>query len=149
MQKGSKAPFITPPQMPCYANTQVPSFHCVSVPLIQFHVCLTDQWLLLLFLQCMSPTFLHLRCAVGECGPVVQGGSDNCPTPCFANSQCSHCLRQAWCGWCPVPNHNHNGTGICLSGGLREPTDGVCTSAEISWDYEQALPGEWIDKINY
>eukprot|EP00057_Strongylocentrotus_purpuratus_P007268 XP_011661742.1 PREDICTED: multiple epidermal growth factor-like domains protein 8 [Strongylocentrotus purpuratus] len=88
--------------------------------------CMWSPWLN----QCMSPTFLHLRCAVGECGPVAQGASDNCPTQCFANTQCSHCLHQAWCGWCPVPGVN--GSGICLSGGLLGPIDGVCSSQEIS-----------------
>lgn len=93
--------------------------------------CMWSTWLN----QCVSPTYLHLRCSVGECGPVVQGASDNCPTPCFANTQCSHCLRQAWCGWCPVPQDTYNGTGICLSGGLHGPTDGECSSQEISWMY--------------
>ena len=87
----------------------------------------------------MSPTFLHLRCAVGECGPVAQGASDNCPTQCFANTQCSHCLHQAWCGWCPVPGVN--GSGICLSGGLLGPIDGVCSSQEIS-SIHGPLPGK-------
>ncbi|XP_072165831.1 multiple epidermal growth factor-like domains protein 8 [Diadema setosum] len=91
--------------------------------------CVWSTWLS----QCMSPTYLHLRCAVGECGPVVQGASENCPTPCYANSQCAHCLRQAWCGWCPIPGGN--GTGICLSGGLHGPTDGECSAKEISWVY--------------
>ena len=87
----------------------------------------------------MSPTYLPLVCASGECGPLYNGTSAVCPTPCYLNVQCDHCLKQPGCGWCGI--NNGNGTGVCMEGGLHGPLDGVCTATNVSLKY-QAMSGK-------
>ncbi|XP_072048547.1 multiple epidermal growth factor-like domains protein 8 [Amphiura filiformis] len=87
--------------------------------------------------KCMSPTYMPLACASGECGPLYNGTSTACPTPCYLNIQCAHCLKQPGCGWCGV--NNNNGTGVCMEGGLHGPLDGLCTAQNVSLKY-QSMP---------
>ncbi|XP_038062576.1 multiple epidermal growth factor-like domains protein 8 [Patiria miniata] len=79
--------------------------------------------------QCLSPTYVPLVCSTGACGPLTHSGSHNCPQPCYLNTQCAHCLRQPGCGWCAVGQGN--GTGVCMEGGLYEPTGGVCSAEGV------------------
>ena len=54
--------------------------------------------------ECMTPAYLPLHCANGECGRIIWGSpsSDPCPQPCARNKQCSTCLVQPGCGWCAL-----------------------------------------------
>ncbi|XP_033641193.1 multiple epidermal growth factor-like domains protein 8 [Asterias rubens] len=80
--------------------------------------------------QCISPTYQPLACATGSCGPLAHTSSNSCPTPCYLNTQCTHCLEKPGCGWCALGEGN--GTGVCMEGGLYEPTGGVCTAQNVS-----------------
>ena len=91
--------------------------------------------------QCMSPTYMPLVCASGECGPLYNGTSAMCPTPCYLNVQCAHCLQQPGCGWCGM--NNGNGTGVCMEGGLHGPLDGVCTAQNVSLQHK-TIPSKFF-----
>uniref|UniRef100_S4RXC7 EGF-like domain-containing protein n=1 Tax=Petromyzon marinus TaxID=7757 RepID=S4RXC7_PETMA len=90
--------------------------------------------------QCVSPSFLPMRCAGGACGQLVSGSADGCPAPCLAERQCSLCLRQLACGWCAV--NGLNGLGGCMPGSLAGPSPGRCSAQPFGrWAYE-ACPAE-------
>ncbi|XP_069798535.1 multiple epidermal growth factor-like domains protein 8 [Narcine bancroftii] len=72
--------------------------------------------------QCMSPSFLPLRCAGGMCGRTLRGRSASCGLGCAVHQQCSHCVRHSHCGWCSTPGLN--GVGRCMEGGLSGPWHG-------------------------
>uniref|UniRef100_W5L7W2 Multiple EGF like domains 8 n=1 Tax=Astyanax mexicanus TaxID=7994 RepID=W5L7W2_ASTMX len=65
--------------------------------------------------QCMSPSFVPLRCEAGQCGRLLSGG-DSCSPHCSQLTQCSQCIVRPQCGWCAT--RGANGAGLCLQGGL-------------------------------
>lgn len=75
-----------------------------------FHIELTFP-----SLQCMSPSFVPLRCEAGQCGRLLSGG-DSCTPQCSQLTQCSQCISRPQCGWCA--SQGGNGAGRCLQGGL-------------------------------
>ncbi|KAM6319723.1 LOW QUALITY PROTEIN: multiple epidermal growth factor-like domains protein 8, partial [Podargus strigoides] len=89
--------------------------------------------------QCMSPTFVPLRCVAGACGRLLRG-PESCGPECAGAPQCSHCLRQPRCGWCA--RRGHNGSGRCLEGGLRGPRHGLAQAcgAEAEWAFLSCPP---------
>ena len=66
-------------------------------------------------LQCMSPSFVPLRCEAGQCGRLLSGG-DSCSPQCSQLTQCSRCIARPQCGWCAA--RGANGAGRCQQGGL-------------------------------
>ncbi|XP_022097491.1 multiple epidermal growth factor-like domains protein 8 [Acanthaster planci] len=86
--------------------------------------------------ECFSPTYLPLICSTGACGPLARSGTQNCPQPCYLHTQCAHCLGQPGCGWCAVGPPG-NGTGVCMEGGLYQPTGGTCSAEGVTLkDYD-------------
>lgn len=65
--------------------------------------------------QCMSPSFVPLRCEAGQCGRLLTD-EDSCSPQCFQLTQCSQCISRPQCGWCS--SRGGNGAGRCLQGGL-------------------------------
>lgn len=65
--------------------------------------------------QCMSPSFVPLRCEAGQCGRLLSGG-DSCSPKCSQLTQCSQCIARPQCGWCATGGGN--GAGRCLQGGV-------------------------------
>ncbi|XP_051632133.1 multiple epidermal growth factor-like domains protein 8 [Manacus candei] len=102
--------------------------------------------------QCLSPSWVPLRCLAGGCGRLIrggvpggggggEGGSELCPSPqeCSGAPQCSQCLRRPRCGWCA--RRGHNGGGTCLQGGLGGPQEGVSEPCEGGlWSYLSCPP---------
>ncbi|KAM6111677.1 LOW QUALITY PROTEIN: multiple epidermal growth factor-like domains protein 8 [Phoenicopterus ruber ruber] len=84
--------------------------------------------------QCMSPSYVPLRCAAGACGRLLRG-AESCTPGCAGAPQCSRCLRQPRCGWCA--HRGHNGSGRCLEGGLHGPRHGLAQAcgAEAEWAF--------------
>ncbi|XP_074874861.1 multiple epidermal growth factor-like domains protein 8 [Buteo buteo] len=84
--------------------------------------------------QCMSPSYVPLRCAAGACGRLLRG-AESCTPACAGAPQCSRCLRQPRCGWCA--RRGHNGSGRCLEGGLHGPRHGLAQAcgAEAEWAF--------------
>ncbi|XP_074713784.1 LOW QUALITY PROTEIN: multiple epidermal growth factor-like domains protein 8 [Strix uralensis] len=84
--------------------------------------------------QCMSPSYVPLRCAAGACGRLLRG-AESCTPGCAGAPQCSRCLRQPRCGWCA--RRGHNGSGRCLEGGLHGPRHGLAQAcgAEAEWAF--------------
>ncbi|XP_075345479.1 multiple epidermal growth factor-like domains protein 8 isoform X1 [Mycteria americana] len=84
--------------------------------------------------QCMSPSYVPLRCAAGACGRLLRG-AESCTPGCAGAPQCSRCLRQPRCGWCA--RRGHNGSGRCLEGGLHGPRHGLpqACGAEAEWAF--------------
>lgn len=74
------------------------------------------------FLQCMSPTYLPMRCAAGMCGRVLSG-SESCTPSCSHFQQCALCIQQPRCGWCGL--RGENGKGRCMEGGRSGPHYGM------------------------
>lgn len=66
-------------------------------------------------LQCVSPSFVPLRCEAGQCGRLLSGG-DSCSPQCAQLTQCSQCIAWPQCGWCAA--RAGNGAGRCQQGGL-------------------------------
>lgn len=85
--------------------------------------CLFDPVDLHFFLsgQCLSPSYLPLRCMAGGCGRLLRG-PENCSLGCAQATQCALCLRRPHCGWCAWGGQD--GGGRCLEGGLSGPRDG-------------------------
>ncbi|XP_071957536.1 multiple epidermal growth factor-like domains protein 8 [Antedon mediterranea] len=88
--------------------------------------CYWSRWLN----ECLSPSYLLLRCATGECGTIISDQSAYCPIPCYMLTICADCINTPGCGWCSVDNAN--GIGVCMEGGLFSPTGGVCQGNVIS-----------------
>ncbi|XP_050786388.1 multiple epidermal growth factor-like domains protein 8 isoform X7 [Gopherus flavomarginatus] len=89
--------------------------------------------------QCMSPTFLPMRCLAGLCGRVLTG-TESCTPPCARALQCAHCTRQPRCGWCGRPGEN--GHGRCLEGGLGGPRHGLAQACGpgATWSFLSCPP---------
>ncbi|XP_064359618.1 multiple epidermal growth factor-like domains protein 8 isoform X1 [Dromaius novaehollandiae] len=89
--------------------------------------------------QCMSPSFVPLRCAAGACGRLLRG-AESCSPGCAGAPQCARCLRRPRCGWCA--RRGHNGSGRCLEGGLRGPRHGLAQScgADAEWAFLACPP---------
>uniref|UniRef100_A0A8C5QH50 Multiple EGF like domains 8 n=1 Tax=Leptobrachium leishanense TaxID=445787 RepID=A0A8C5QH50_9ANUR len=92
--------------------------------------------------QCMSPTFLPMRCAAGACGRVLSG-TEGCTPSCSLHSHCAACIQHPRCGWCA--RKEGNGEGVCLEGGLSGPAQAVlreqCSSPESHWAF-MSCPSE-------
>ncbi|XP_058056317.1 multiple epidermal growth factor-like domains protein 8 [Anopheles bellator] len=72
--------------------------------------------------ECISPTFQPLYCSGGICGLVVQPNDPQaCPEPCSSFTQCSSCLRHAYCGWCS--RNDTEGEGVCTEGSVEGPAN--------------------------
>ncbi|KAG7276205.1 hypothetical protein CRUP_004796, partial [Coryphaenoides rupestris] len=82
--------------------------------------------------QCMSPSFVPLRCEAGQCGRLLSGG-DSCSPQCSQLTQCSQCIARPQCGWCAA--RGGNGAGRCLQGGLDGVSEGVCPLRNSSWSF--------------
>lgn len=82
--------------------------------------------------QCMSPSFVPLRCEAGQCGRLLSGG-DSCSPQCSQLTQCSQCIARPQCGWCAT--RGGNGAGRCLQGGLDGVSEGVCPLRNSSWSF--------------
>ncbi|XP_078593005.1 multiple epidermal growth factor-like domains protein 8 [Branchiostoma floridae x Branchiostoma japonicum] len=89
--------------------------------------------------QCMSPSYMPMRCTNGICGRVIQHSSDSCNKACISNTQCSTCLAHLQCGWCAVDSLN--GEGFCMAGGLNGPiNDGICLLNNITLPTVDVIP---------
>ncbi|XP_074538910.1 multiple epidermal growth factor-like domains protein 8 isoform X3 [Halichoeres trimaculatus] len=82
--------------------------------------------------QCMSPSFMPLRCEAGQCGRLLSG-EDSCSPQCSQLTQCSQCIARPQCGWCAA--RGGNGAGRCLQGGLDGVSEGVCPLRNSSWSF--------------
>uniref|UniRef100_A0A8C6NK18 Multiple EGF like domains 8 n=1 Tax=Nothobranchius furzeri TaxID=105023 RepID=A0A8C6NK18_NOTFU len=82
--------------------------------------------------QCMSPSFVPLRCEAGQCGRLLSGG-DSCSPKCSQLTQCSQCIARPQCGWCAT--RGGNGAGQCLQGGLDGVSEGACPLRNSSWSF--------------
>uniref|UniRef100_A0A8C9SJ64 Multiple EGF like domains 8 n=1 Tax=Scleropages formosus TaxID=113540 RepID=A0A8C9SJ64_SCLFO len=81
--------------------------------------------------QCMSPSFVPLRCEAGQCGRLLTSG-DSCSPQCSQLTQCSQCIARPQCGWCAA--RGGNGVGRCLQGGLEgECHGGIMRNS--SWSF--------------
>ncbi|XP_074837451.1 multiple epidermal growth factor-like domains protein 8 [Carettochelys insculpta] len=89
--------------------------------------------------QCMSPTYLPMRCLAGLCGRVLSG-AESCTPPCARALQCAVCTRQPRCGWCGRPGEN--GHGRCLEGGLGGPRHGLAQACGpgATWSFLSCPP---------
>ncbi|KTF86177.1 hypothetical protein cypCar_00026069 [Cyprinus carpio] len=82
--------------------------------------------------QCMSPSFVPLRCEAGQCGRLL-ADEDSCSPQCFQLTQCSQCISRPQCGWCAV--RVGNGAGQCLQGGLNGVSKALCPQWNSSWSF--------------
>uniref|UniRef100_A0A1A8GFI9 Multiple EGF-like-domains 8 n=1 Tax=Nothobranchius korthausae TaxID=1143690 RepID=A0A1A8GFI9_9TELE len=82
--------------------------------------------------QCMSPSFVPLRCEAGQCGRLLSGG-DSCSPKCSQLTQCSQCIARPQCGWCAT--RGGNGAGHCLQGGLDGVSEGACPLRNSGWSF--------------
>ncbi|XP_028836876.1 multiple epidermal growth factor-like domains protein 8 [Denticeps clupeoides] len=82
--------------------------------------------------QCMSPSFVPLRCEAGQCGRLLLGG-DSCSPECSMLTQCSQCIARPQCGWCAA--HGGNGAGRCLQGGIDGVSEDMCPRWNSSWSF--------------
>ncbi|XP_074427786.1 multiple epidermal growth factor-like domains protein 8, partial [Larus michahellis] len=89
--------------------------------------------------QCLSPSWVPLRCLAGGCGRLLRG-PEGCAPPCAAAPQCSQCLRLPHCGWCA--RRGTNGGGRCMEGGLHGPRHGLgqTCGAEGLWAFLSCPP---------
>ncbi|KAE8593599.1 hypothetical protein XENTR_v10019212 [Xenopus tropicalis] len=88
--------------------------------------------------QCMSPTFLPMRCAAGACGRVLSG-TESCSPSCSRHTHCAACIQHPRCGWCA--RREGNGDGECMEGGLNGPTQGEqCFSDDSDWAFMSCPP---------
>ncbi|XP_065347637.1 multiple epidermal growth factor-like domains protein 8 [Cloeon dipterum] len=91
--------------------------------------------------SCVALAHTPLLCAGGICGLLLRGGTDRCPQPCTALSQCSTCLRHARCGWCWTRATNATGQGFCVDGSMDGPdARTTCTEYNHSWHYAECPP---------
>ncbi|XP_067304723.1 multiple epidermal growth factor-like domains protein 8 [Pseudorasbora parva] len=82
--------------------------------------------------QCMSPSFVPLRCEAGQCGRLLTD-KDSCSPQCFQLTQCSQCISRPQCGWCAA--RGGNGAGRCLQGGLNGVIEALCPQWNSSWSF--------------
>ncbi|XP_053675074.1 multiple epidermal growth factor-like domains protein 8 [Anopheles nili] len=72
--------------------------------------------------ECIAPAFQPLYCSGGICGLVVRPNDpQHCPEPCASFTQCSSCLRHAYCGWCS--RNDTDGDGVCTEGSVEGPAN--------------------------
>lgn len=77
--------------------------------------------------ECMSPSFINLKCEGGFCGNLIfQDSKNQCPPQCWQLTQSAHCLSHVSCGWCAFSGKRVDGKGVCMAGGIFGPTGGVC-----------------------
>ncbi|CAL4062050.1 unnamed protein product, partial [Meganyctiphanes norvegica] len=81
--------------------------------------------------ECISPSYIALRCLGGTCGRVLSGGASKCPRPCEDLHQCSLCLSDPRCGWCALDTQL-SGVGICTQGTLTEPKNSTCQDRDYT-----------------
>ncbi|XP_076035463.1 multiple EGF like domains 8 [Oratosquilla oratoria] len=81
--------------------------------------------------ECISPSYINLRCMGGVCGQILVKGKDQCPSQCGDHTQCSHCLQYSKCGWCALETEI-GGRGICTQGRLTGPYVGSCQGKDYS-----------------
>ncbi|XP_076135995.1 multiple epidermal growth factor-like domains protein 8 [Alosa pseudoharengus] len=82
--------------------------------------------------QCMSPSFVPLRCEAGQCGRLLSSG-DSCSPQCSQLNQCSQCIARPQCGWCAA--RGGNGAGHCLQGGLDGVNEDMCPQWNSTWSF--------------
>ncbi|XP_011762843.2 multiple epidermal growth factor-like domains protein 8 isoform X1 [Macaca nemestrina] len=88
--------------------------------------------------QCLSPSYLPLRCMAGGCGRLLRG-PESCSLGCAQATQCASCLRRPHCGWCAWGGQD--GGGRCMEGGLSGPRDGLtCGRPGASWAFLSCPP---------
>ncbi|XP_050177488.1 uncharacterized protein LOC126643283, partial [Myiozetetes cayanensis] len=147
----SPMPVESAPPLPCPSpcHLQPTCLACLSSPGADggWQHC---QWSTALQ-QCLSPSFVPLRCLPGGCGRLLRG-SERCPPDCGGASQCSQCLRRPRCGWCSHPGQD--GGGSCLQGGIKGPSEGGSESCEGGlWSYlggSQVVPGAfWGSQVDF
>ncbi|XP_068203463.1 multiple epidermal growth factor-like domains protein 8 [Palaemon carinicauda] len=80
--------------------------------------------------ECLSPSYIALRCLGGTCGLILSGGKEQCPKPCEDFTECSHCLSQPKCGWCALDTEV-GGLGVCTEGRLEGPYKGKCQDRDF------------------
>ena len=105
--------------------------------------------------QCLSPSYLPLRCMAGGCGRLLRG-PESCSLGCAQATQCALCLRRPHCGWCTWGGQD--GGGRCLEGGLSGPRDGetggfgdgvrgagpcLCSDRGVGAENERGGPHRW------
>ncbi|XP_049279907.1 multiple epidermal growth factor-like domains protein 8 [Anopheles funestus] len=72
--------------------------------------------------ECISPMFQPLYCSGGICGLIVRPNDpQHCPEPCASFTQCTNCLRHAYCGWCS--RNGTDGDGVCTEGSVDGPAN--------------------------
>ncbi|MPC59517.1 Multiple epidermal growth factor-like domains protein 8 [Portunus trituberculatus] len=81
--------------------------------------------------ECLSPSYVPLRCLGGACGLVLAGGPDQCPPPCASFTQCAQCLAQPRCGWCALSSPV-GGLGRCVAGSLSGPDLANCAALDYT-----------------
>ncbi|XP_074075473.1 multiple epidermal growth factor-like domains protein 8 isoform X1 [Macrotis lagotis] len=92
--------------------------------------------------QCLSPSFLPLRCLAGGCGRLLRG-AESCSLGCGNAPQCALCLRRPHCGWCARGDPGQDGAGLCMEGGLSGPRNGLtCGHGDprASWAFLSCPP---------
>ena len=75
--------------------------------------------------ECLSPSYVALRCLGGTCGLILSDGKEQCPKSCREFRECSLCLSQSKCGWCALDTEV-GGLGLCTKGRLEGPYHGRC-----------------------
>lgn len=81
-------------------------------------------------MQCFDEALLPLHCMGGECGILLQRKPYKCPVRCSQFQICAECIKAPWCGWCAFAGYI--GEGICMKGGLNNPTGvGSCMENDI------------------
>ncbi|KAK7078722.1 Multiple epidermal growth factor-like domains protein 8 [Halocaridina rubra] len=93
--------------------------------------------------ECMSPSYVPLRCMGGMCGLILTGGRDQCPRPCQQFKECSQCLSQPKCGWCALDTEV-GGLGLCTNGRLEGPYIGRCQDL----DYTEVLANNSVTTLH-
>ncbi|CAG2100157.1 unnamed protein product [Medioppia subpectinata] len=97
--------------------------------------------------QCISPSFVPLRCETGLCGSLVLSGSTSqCPFTCQQLTQSAHCLSRPHCGWCAFNGSAVDGRGICMEGQLFGPIGGSCKAGQVGVFGQplSALESKWF-----
>ncbi|KAH7637514.1 multiple epidermal growth factor-like domains protein 8 [Dermatophagoides farinae] len=84
--------------------------------------------------ECMSPTYMAIKCQHGFCG--IGGGfiyrlhhtTQQCPPECETFEKAVDCLSLLHCGWCAIDGLAIDGVGFCLQGGLFGPKYQSCSN---------------------
>uniref|UniRef100_A0A6I8P4P7 Multiple EGF like domains 8 n=1 Tax=Ornithorhynchus anatinus TaxID=9258 RepID=A0A6I8P4P7_ORNAN len=89
--------------------------------------------------QCLSPSFVPLRCLAGGCGRLLRG-TESCSPDCALAPQCALCLRRPHGGWCAWGGPGQDGGGRCLQGGLSGPQPAGAGEPGASWAFLSCPP---------